>query len=348
MTATSLSDPRPGAAGGRSAPVTPRGEEVDWKGLWFKLEEEVSGEFIGMRAGRRVAGKPDVDWLFLSHHRHDGFSGLAHTVRELGCTAEIKFPALAEAKTPSLWARTVALLRYVAKPQRPAAAWKTLDVAWRPPPGGAEPTKAISTHAFSAGETQRLSQLARADRVSLNSLLLSALAKASKPDLLPGPEVWCLPVNMRGGVSLKREAANHSTYVDIDLGGAPTPRKAHEAVKAALGRLEHWASWTFLSNIGRFVGYDGMRRIFAHSLKATEGRQWIGTFSNMGKWDGIGEWFVAPGVTYSSPLGVGIIICDGRLLLSLEAHTSIARDKAFTDTLMQRWLTELGARPETP
>jgi hypothetical protein len=61
-----------------------------------------------------------------------------------------------------------------------------------------------------------------------------------------------------------------------------------------------------------------------------------------GVWNGVGDWYFGPGCQYANPIGAGVIVCNGRLLLTLEAHASIARDSALPKELMDRWIAELG------
>jgi hypothetical protein len=111
-------------------------------------------------------------------------------------------------------------------------------------------------------------------------------------------------------------------------------------VKAAMARGEHWGGWLF-ANCGRAIGFAGMKWIFARELQRTSGRPWTGAFSNLGAWDNCGQWFVCPPVAKSCPLAVGVVTCEGRLSLTIDAHPSIAGDAAWTRTLIGRWVDEL-------
>jgi hypothetical protein len=68
-----------------------------------------------------------------------------------------------------------------------------------------------------------------------------------------------------------------------------------------------------------------------------QNRPFVGSFSNLGAWKGVGQWCVCPLVTKTSPVGVGAIVCDGRLALIVEAHASIEREGGWTQTVMDRW-----------
>ncbi len=75
--------------------------------------------------------------------------------------------------------------------------------------------------------------------------------------------------------------------------------------------------------------------------RATKGRPWVGSFSNLGTWNDCDQWFVCPPVAKVCPLGVGVVICNGALSLTMDAHPSIAQDAAWTRTLMDRLVCEL-------
>ncbi len=310
---------------------------TDWRGLWFKLDEE-KGEFIGMRAGRPRADG-GVDWRFLPHLQHDGLGGFKEILKADGfgvgplpdsqrdATAE---PAQARRSAVAAFLQTARHRRGLANPRSAveAASW------------AAGASTAIATLSIDKDRTQRLARAAKQHRVSLNSLLLSALARASEADLGPGPALWVIPVNMRGAVKTSRESANHGSYLDLELRRGATAREVHEKIKAGFHNLEHWGAWAML-NAGRVVGYDGMRRIQHEHLARRQGRPWVGTFTNLGAWNGIGDWYVCTPVTYSCPLGAAVITCDGKMMVMIEAHPSIARDQSLPRALIARWMDQL-------
>lgn len=332
---------RSAAGSSRSAADGSLRSDRDWVGLWFKLLEEVSGEFIGMRAGRPTPGSGEIAWMFSSHATRDGLGWFAQLLRdEAGC-CDVRLPQLKEASKPTLIARIVALSRFLARTPPPAAAWTGFDPSWTPPKSARAGT-ALATKLLGAERTRCLVGKARGLGVSLNSLLLSALARASEPELKDRPRLWMMPINMRGPVKMAHESANHTAFLRLALGSSETPGKVHDRVRAALGRREHWASWAFL-NAGRLVGYRGMAWLYRRELRRTGGRLWTGAFSNLGAWNGIGTWFVCPPVALTCPVGVGVICCDERLSLTIEAHPSIAGGSGWVRTLLNRWLAELDA-----
>jgi hypothetical protein len=308
----------------------------DWSGLWFKLVEETWGEYVGMRGGLLQPDK-STKWTFLSHADYDGLGGFVHLLRGSANGRTIAVPVRRSSK-PSWLVRTGAFLRLLAQPIVPAAAWKGMDPlvsSRRDAPG-----TAFATELLDPVRTQALSRNARSLGVPLNRLLLAALARASQGELGDGPARWMMPVNMRGPVSLPNDTANQTGYLQIEVAADATPAMVQEGVKAALRRREQWATWTFL-NLGRFVGYWGMRRIYKLQMSRFEGRPFVGSFTNLGTWQGHGVWFVAPPVAQTCPVGAGAIICDGQLSLTIEAHPTMAGGSDWSRSLMDRWAAEL-------
>ena len=323
---------------------TPQGgrAETDWVGYWFKLVETTVGEYVGMRAGRPSPDGSGIAWLFRPHYDYDGAGGLVQILREETQSPDIQVPVLKGGATPSRLSRAMAFLRFFVKKRRAAAPWKTLDRSWSPPVGGVKgPGTNLATYCFDAERTRALSDKARAAGVSVNSFLFSAMARVSEPELGAGPAMWMIPVNMRGLVPMTRDTGNYTSYLYIEVDLGSTAARVHEAVKSAMQKGEHWATWLFL-NAGRVVGRKGVHWIYTDQVKSVDGRVCVGAFSNMGSWDGIGKWYVAPPVTYSCPLGVGVMTCDGSLSITIDTHPSIARDQAWPQALMDRLIAELG------
>ncbi|HJU29992.1 MAG TPA: hypothetical protein VJ740_00995 [Hyphomicrobiaceae bacterium] len=333
----SVSDAPPIAHASMRGAASPRSYR-DWSGLWFKLVEETWGEYVGMRGGLLQADGT-TKWTFLSHAHYDGLGGFVHLLRGASRDRAIAVP-IRRSTRPSWLARTGAFLRLVAQPTVPAAAWKKMDATVGPRRDAAG--TAIATRLFDAAMTQGLARKAKSLGVPLNSLLLAALARASHGELDGGPARWMMPVNMRGPISLPNDTANQTGYLQIEVAANASPAMVQEGVKAALRRREHWSTWAFL-NLGRIVGYAGMRAIYRLQMSRFAGRPFVGSFTNLGTWQGHGVWFVAPPVARTCPVGAGAIICDGQLSLTIEAHPAMAGGAAWSRGLMDRWVAELGA-----
>lgn len=314
-------------------------KDTDWSGLWFNLVEKQSGEFVGMRTADVPASGEEVTWHFLTHSARDGIGALVELMRRRYPGAEIAMPRRKRIQNPSSFVRTAALLRLLTVRPR-CAVWKTYDRDWAPPAGAPVPGTAVAARTLNAEHTQRLQRKARAQGVCLNSLLFAALGRAVQSELTDGPAYWMMPVNMRGHIAKIDESANHTAYVRINLPRDATSAHVQEEVRRSFANNEHWGSWLFL-NVGRIVGYAGMKLIYNMELARWGGCLWVGAFANLGSWNGCGEWLVCPPVAKSCPLGAGAIVCNGKLSLTIDAHASIAKDASWTQRRMDRWIAEL-------
>jgi hypothetical protein len=316
-------------------------EAIDWCGQWFKFDEEISKEFVGIRFAKAVPGEREVSWSYLSHIHVDGMGALAQLVKRDEPERDVVLPTLRETSKPGWLAGAGAQLRFLLRKSQPSANWKSLDPSWQAPATALPPGTAVATGALDVERTQLFSEKARKLGVSTNSFLLSALVRASRPYVCEGPALWRVPVNMRGPVTAKSKLANHCAFVEVPIGADDSAAQVHRQIKSCFTRREHWATW-FFCNIGSLVGDRGMHVIHSVYHWMTKGRPWVGTLSNLGPWNGIGDWYFGPGCQYANPVGAGVIICDGKLLLTLEAHESIARDCTLPKALMERWIVELG------
>jgi hypothetical protein len=314
---------------------------IDWVGQWYTLDRVITKESIGIRFGKVVPGQNAVRWQFKCHVYGDAIGAIALLAKEDGYEGEVPLPALREKHKPGLLAGAGAQLRFLLRKSAPAPDWKSLDPSWQMPQKPLPASTAVATGALDVERTSRFAERARALGVSTNTLLLSALVKASRPFVREGSALWRMPVNMRGPVEGISPYANYCSFIEIPVGEDDSAPRLHQQIKTSFARREHWAAW-FFCTIGNYVGIRGMQVVHRIYHAMSKGRPWVGTLSNLGTWNGVGEWYFAPGCQYASPLGAGVIVCAGKLLLALEAHPSIARDSAMPQALMDRWLAELG------
>jgi hypothetical protein len=281
-------------------------------------------------------------WTFVPHARFDGLGGFVDLLRRTTAARDLPVP-VRRSQRPTLWQRIAAVAHLCAEKPRVAGRWKNQDASWKP---GAvrcqQGDTSAATHLFTVEETKALERAARRAGAPLNALLLSGLARASEPEVIDGPSIWMMPVNMRGPVALPRDTANHTGYLQIDMAPSAKPVDVQAQVKERLRRREHWGSWLFL-NLGRVAGYRGMRMTYRLQMRRFNNRPFVGSFSNLGSWKGVGTWYVCPPVTMNAPVAAGAIVCDGRLSLTLEAHASMPGGEVWSRALLQRWIALVGA-----
>jgi len=341
MTATSLEFDIAALAGDER--MRALAKTTDWSGLWFDLVEREYREFAGMRTGHVPAPGRAVTWHFLAHRARDGIGALVEIMRRRNPGANIAMPRRKGTQTPSLFAQFTALFRLMTVRPR-CARWKTYDHDWTPPAAPPKPGLAVATRTLDFEQTRNLQHKARAQGICFNNLLFAALGRATQPELGDGPAYWMMPVNMRGRVAKADESANHTSYLRVNVVRNATGADVHEAVKRCFANNEHWGSWLFL-HIGHVVGYAGMKLIYRTELARWNGCPWVGAFANLGLWNGCDDWLVCPPVGKTCPLGAGVIVCNGKLNLTVDAHASIAKDAAWTRALLDRWIAELERLP---
>lgn len=311
---------------------------------WFHAAEEL-GEYIGIRFGHLAPGAVEPEWIFLRHVDTDGIGGFADILRKRGATLD----RLPQMKYPSD-APPFAALNLLPKFLTPRG-----RVKWRSLPGGTakstakEPPQAVAWHVFDEATTLGIRRLCRQASVTVNSLLVKHLTKAIRPFLEDESSTipWMIPVNMRGKVSLARDADNHSSYVGIKVRSYETVRDIHRNIYTALGKGEHWSNWQVykLSKITT----NGIRKFLIAKELAMS--QWnIGGFSNLGDWDAEGKitqpdcqgnWLFCPPVLRCQLLGAGCVTFQNRLTLMIQAHPELTTNSEVASAWMQNWVREI-------
>jgi hypothetical protein len=185
--------------------------------------------------------------------------------------ARVGSPALREKHKPGLLAGAGAQLRFLLRKSAPSPNWKSLDPSWRMPAGPLPATTAVATGALDIERTNRFAEKARALGVSTNTLLLSALVKASRPFVCEGSALWRMPVNMRGPVKGISPLSNYCSFIEIPVGEDDSAARLHQQIKTSFTRREHCAAW-FLCSIGNYVGIRGMQVIHKIYHAMSKGR----------------------------------------------------------------------------
>lgn len=317
-------------------------QERDWIGTWYELLEQ-TGEFCGIRFGRWHGGQAPPAWSFLPHKQFDGIGGFGHLLRSHYPGASIDLPQLKRPTPPSLYRRTSAFFRHVKK-KRSVSSFSPVSEALAL---SAEPPRAVAWVVVTQEGTNALEQSARQANVSLNSLLLWALSRATQDELAPGQDrlLWTVPVNMRGGVAPKPEASNHASFIELLLRQEESPQTVHEAVRMGFEKDDHWGAWLALS-FGRIIGIKGMRRRLERHGRLLK----TGVFSNLGSWNvdeqarqnaGPGRWLFSPPAFRTHPVAAGALVFNGELSLTLQLHEGLSTSQAHAHRWLTRWLRNL-------
>lgn len=313
---------------------------------WFTSLKSL-GEFTGIRFGNVDESSGEVEWIFIDHAHYDGIGGFAQILRERGGTLPThQLPRIPHQSPDSVMPLVKSLPKVFQTPRR--LEWKSLDAS-KVPYHEFGPSKSLSWHLFSEGETSKIKQLSRSMDVTVNTYLLKHLDRSIRSAIKdPSEEIpWMIPVNLRGKVSNQVDESNHSSCINISLKASHTVKDAHKLLRRELDHGNHWASWYAYKYGGKLPG-----RIRCNLIKADRaGFCWnLGCFSNLGEWDkekrfegsaGEGFWLFAPPVLEGQRLGAGCVTFRGRMSLLLQLHPALSTDPEVAKDFMQNWIENI-------
>jgi len=304
---------------------------------WFS-ELERGGEDIHFRLGRVSEPELAPSWICLPHHTFDGLGGLAHVLREGG--QELPLPVL-PGPYPHVLRRSLAALRHLLRPNPKPRAFKS-EVS-----GGGAGRPVTAWALFTEGQTSALRERAREGGTSLNALFLYGLTSAIRPLLADGPGVvnWIVPVNMRGAERGLALTDNQASAFDVAFPPDADARAIDDVLREQRSRNVHWAVWELL----RWLGAAGPAVVRAAARQQLSVRK-HGSFSNMGSLDsqrrspGSREpvwWMAINPVQRTRPLGAACLTFNGRLALTLQAHSVLGLEQSGVERILDAWIAAL-------
>ncbi|MBT8340201.1 MAG: hypothetical protein HKP58_07680 [Desulfatitalea sp.] len=302
--------------------------KTDWVGKWFTVAKQLGGEHRAS-GGRLDPATGRMHWTTIYHEREDGLGWLCNNLRAMG----YHLPQMPKARViykPPRYKRARIIYETLRNIKSTPIAWKEFD------PEKKRPFKReFDWTSFSKIETDRLSEYARAQGASINSLFIKILNDALLPQLIDGPfdSAWMFPVNMRGNISLALDTANHSSSIMIRTNQDTTAHQIQRQIRHHLKSNIHWGTW-WLGNIGKIVGIGGMKALSLHGKKNSF---YLGTFSSFGNWplpgsekipsDPNAVWVAAPTGSPNYPIGSDNITWHGKFTMSLKVHPAILSDQ---------------------
>ncbi len=206
--------------------------------------------------------------------------------------------------------------------------------------------KYFAWRVFSPAETQSLVSAARAQKISLNSLLLWATNTVIAQDLLAENQLdcrWLTPVNMRRSHDERNSHSNHTSSVGLrftrDSSAAQIDAQYRAALNAWRAKTTH-ALARGVSALGEDILYNLARR-------RGEKNSWIGSFTNLGVWNfpsvkNTDHWPIAlsvapPAGTPCFPVGIGLITWQGHLSIGLRLHAGlVGQEDDMPEKLLNR------------
>ena len=304
---------------------------------WFKAAE-ATGDFMGIRYGRKPEGSSEVEWSFVSHIECDGIGGFARLLREAG--AELR--ELPQTTHPN---------RQVIRPLWNLIRKKTevehlaTRQDWIQESAESHETGPLAWHLFTEEETEQIRQRCRQQKVTVNSYLLKHLDHAVRADIKsPSAALpWLIPVNLRGDISSRKDTENHVSCVEPILSMGDSAACIQAQIQQLLKLGEHRENYLMLM-LGGFLPQAFKAHLITKSRARSKGN--IGSFSNLGIWDkekalsNTDAWFFCPPVCKGQRLGAGCVSFQNRLSLTLQAHASLADQPEIAQSCMTRWINE--------
>lgn len=306
---------------------------------WFQASE-ASGDFMGIRYGRKRVDSDEIEWLFISHCDCDGIGGFAQLLRKSGA----KLPPLPKTNYPNnkfiqpLWKR-----------------WrksKYIDgIAVREDwmlskQQGTGPSCAVAWHLFTEEETAKIQYKCRQQKITVNSFLLKQLDQAVRPDIKnPRAKIpWMIPVNLRGDISYDDDTENHVSCIEPLVAANDLSEDIQRKIRNCLNFGEHRANYLILC-LGKFLSQEMKIRVIKKNRSKPKGN--IGAFSNLGVWDSEksiesdSSWFFCPPVCKGQLLGAGCVTFQNRLSLTIQAHSSLSDRPNIARTWIKRWMDQM-------
>lgn len=297
---------------------------------WFQAAE-ATGDFMGIRYGRKSASSEEIEWLFVPHCECDGIGGFARLLRKNGA----RLSTLPETNYSNrgivrpLWNR----LRKNTRPGNRAtrADWGIVKQ------NESGPSQAVAWHLFSEKETEQIRQASRASKVTVNSFLLKQLDQAVRPEIKrpEAPIPWMIPVNLRGDIQYDDETENHVSCIEPLIAAKDSPREVQRQIHYRLSRGEHRANYLILC-LGKLLSHRMKMRWINKTRQKPDGN--IGAFSNLGAWDSekaietTDSWLFCPPVCAGQLLSAGCVTFQNRLGLTIQAHPDLSNQPQIAKT----------------
>ena len=309
---------------------------------WF-LASEASGDFMGIRYGRKPEHSETIDWSFISHGDCDGIGGFARLLRKSGADLQ----TLPKTNYPNrriiqpLWNRWRKKSRTdkVARREDWALSTKRTQQETGPSP-------IVAWHLFDETETRQIRQNCRQRNVTVNSFLLKQLDQAVRSDINKPDAVipWMIPVNLRGDIKYDDDTENHVSCIDALIAADDSTEAIQHQIHQCLKRGEHRANYLILC-MGKFLSHQAKIRWITKTRKKPHGN--IGAFSNLGVWDPESaintsdSWFFCPPVCSGQLLGAGCVTFQNRLSLTIQTHPSLSEKPEIAKDWMTRWVNAI-------
>ena len=289
-------------------------------GKIFKVEKQLGrGDQFEIFAA--FSKKATEEHIF-HHEECDGLGALLRLSRKWQET-EMPLPGLKlKLKKETLWPGLTGLFKDL-KPHK--TLWKELQT-------GAEYTpQFLARRVVSKSSTATLLATAAQKKMNLNTLLLWCINQVVCEQLLQEQQQlchWLLPVNTRRSRFLQCDT-NHTSSIGLHFEKSLSIQELFENYKKTVN------PWQALGNekLTELLGHLSEKNLLALARLRGSKNSWIGSFSNLGRWDfpekkHAEDWpihisIAPPAGTPCFPVGVGVITWQGHLSISLRLHAGL-------------------------
>ena len=306
---------------------------VDYVGQWFKAYQEI-GEPFEIYFDIKANGQ--TTRLAIDHAKHDGIGAL----HEIAKTHNWKISTIGSNKAPPPISRlklftNLILFFYWTRPRKNK--WP-FDIA-----KAKKDVLKISRVVFTETETLQLKEKAASLNVSLNSYLFHTFNLTLNESFGLNDRSWWMPVNMRPDLGLDTNDSslnkNYAANFTIDFNKNFNLHDTQNEIKKCLKQQRHWATWWW-QLLGRFLNYDLIKQT---AIKGLE-NPYTGAFSNLGEWtcsDKNSNLSIYINTLKSHPFGVGVIVWNECLNLTVRAYPQFPIEQSQIDNLLVSWKKHL-------
>lgn len=306
---------------------------TDYVGQWFKAYRELGEPF---EIYFDIDQKNQTERLAVDHALHDGIGAL----HEIAKSHQWKLTVVGNIKTPppignfKLFCNLILFFYWT----------RSRKNAWPFQISKAEKENLkVSRQVFSEAETLEIKSRAEKNKVSLNSYLFHTFNLSLNDAFGLNDRSWWMPVNMRPDLGLDTNDSsltqNYAANFTIDFKKNFSLVDTQSEIKKCLKQQRHWATWWW-QLVGRFLNYNLIKTT---ALKGLE-NPYAGAFSNLGEWncsEKNSNVSIYINTLKSHPFGVGVLVWNGKLNLTVRAYPQFPIEPTQLDQLVQNWKKHL-------
>lgn len=306
---------------------------TDYVGQWFKAYRELGEPF---EIYFDLESKGQQKRIAIDHAKHDGIGAL----HKIAKNNNWKISAVGTNKPPPPIGRiklftNLILFFYWTRPRKSIWPFKIEKAE--------QDVLKVSRWVFTEAETSEIKAIADKQKISLNSCLFHAFNLALDDVFGLQDRVWWMPVNMRPDLGLETNdntlTKNYASNFTLDFKKNFTLEDTQAEIKKCLKQQRHWATWWW-QLLGRYLNFDLIKTTAAKGLD----NPYAGAFSNLGEWtcsEKKSNVSIYINTLKSHPFGVGVIVWNGQLNLTVRVYPKFPLEQAQIDILVQTWKKNL-------